>query len=84
MILKLIGLINLTLLHLDIETAQNIANDVKLIFKAENKAAALQLARDTIARYEAKAARAMDCLEHGLEDGIALLCCCCHSGINSV
>ena len=52
---------------------QDIANDVKLIFKAENKAVALQLARDTIARYETKAARAMDCLENGLEDGIAVL-----------
>jgi len=52
---------------------QDIANDVKLIFKAENKTVALQLGRDTIARYEAKAARAMDCLENGLDDGIAVL-----------
>ena len=52
---------------------QDIANDVKLIFKAENKAVALQLARDTIARYETKASKAMDCLENGLEDGIAVL-----------
>ena len=53
---------------------QDIANDVKLIFKAENKDVATQLARDTLARYENKAAtRAMDCLENGLEDGIAVL-----------
>lgn len=52
---------------------QDIANDVKLIFKAENKAVAIQLARDVIARYEDKAPRAMDCLEQGLEDGIAVL-----------
>ena len=52
---------------------QDIANDVALIFKAENKAVAMLLARDTIARYEAKASKAMDCLENGLEDGIAVL-----------
>ena len=52
---------------------QDIANDVKLIFKAENKAVAKQLARETIARYEEKASKAMDCLENGLEDGIAAL-----------
>ena len=52
---------------------QDIANDVALIFKAENKAVAMLLARDNIARYEAKASKAMDCLENGLEDGIAVL-----------
>ena len=52
---------------------QDIANEIKLIFKAENKDIAIQLARDTIARYEGKASRAMDCLENGLEDGIAVL-----------
>ena len=52
---------------------QDIANDIKLIFKAENREVAVQLARETIARYEGKASRAMDCLERGLEDGIAVL-----------
>jgi len=52
---------------------QSIANDVKLIFTAENKEVAVLLARDTIARHEGKASRAMDCLENGLEDGIAVL-----------
>ena len=42
---------------------QDIANDIKLIFKAENKAVALLLARDTVARFESKASRAIDCLE---------------------
>ena len=52
---------------------RDIANDVKLIFTAENKAVAMLLARDTIARYQEKASKAMDCLENGLEDGIAVL-----------
>ena len=52
---------------------QDIANDIKLIFKAENKVIAVQLARETITRYPGKASRAMDCLESGLEDGIAVL-----------
>jgi len=52
---------------------KEIANDVKLIFKAENKAVAIQLARETMARHEDKASKAMDCLENGLEDGIAAL-----------
>ena len=52
---------------------RDITNDVKLIFTAENKEVAMLLARDTIARYQEKASKAMDCLENGLEDGIAVL-----------
>jgi len=52
---------------------KTIASDLKLIFQAENQETALTLAKDLMQRYEQKAKAAIDCLERGLDDGLAVL-----------
>ena len=52
---------------------KTIASDLKLIFQAENQETALRLANDLIQTYGQKAKAAMDCLERGLDDGLAVL-----------
>lgn len=53
---------------------KEIASEVKLIFQADNKDTAIKLARDLIEKFEKDAEKAMDCLENGLEDAVAVLC----------
>jgi len=52
---------------------KEIASAVKLIFQADDKETAMKLARDLIEKFEKDAEKAMDCLENGLEDGLAVL-----------
>lgn len=52
---------------------KDIASELKLIFQAENKKTAMRLARNLIESFSEKAPAAMDCLENGLEDGLAVL-----------
>ena len=50
-----------------------IASDLKLIFQAQNKETALQLAKAFISRHEKQAVKAVDCFENGFEDALAVL-----------
>lgn len=50
-----------------------MASELKLIFQAENKQTALQLAQMLMETYADKAPAAMTCFEKGLEDGLAIL-----------
>jgi len=52
---------------------KTIASDLKLVFQAENQETALKLASDLIEKYEKNAKAAMECLERGLDDGLAVL-----------
>ena len=52
---------------------KDIASELKLIFQAANKDTAVKLAKHLIETYTKKATAAMDCLENGLEDGLAVL-----------
>jgi len=51
----------------------NMAADLKLIFQANNKETAVELAKKFIDRYEKKASKAIDCFEAGFEDALAVL-----------
>ncbi len=52
---------------------QDIAGELKLIFSAPDKTTALRLSKETINKFEDKASKAMDCLENGIEDAIAIM-----------
>lgn len=52
---------------------REIANRLKLIFQASDKNTAKNLAKELISTCEHKAGSAMDCLENGLEDALAVL-----------
>lgn len=52
---------------------KELASELKLIFQAESKKTALKLARDLMEKYEKPAAKAIDCLESGLEDALTVL-----------
>jgi len=51
----------------------DIAEQLKLIFQAENQETAKQLASRLIDQYESKASKAIDCFEQGLEDALTVL-----------
>lgn len=50
-----------------------IAADLKLIFQAQDKETALQLAKSFISKHEKHAPKAVDCFENGFEDALAVL-----------
>jgi len=50
-----------------------IAEQLRLIFQAENKTTARKLANSLLEEFCSKAQRAMDCLENGLEDALSIL-----------
>lgn len=52
---------------------KDLASRLRLVFKAENKSSARKLAADIIHDYAKKAPKAMNCLDHGLEDAITVL-----------
>lgn len=52
---------------------KEIAGELKLIFTAPTKETAIKLSKETINRFESKAPKAMDCLESGLEDALAIM-----------
>lgn len=52
---------------------KELASELKLIFQAENKGTALKLAKNLIEQYSNKADNAIQCLERGLEDALAIL-----------
>jgi len=52
---------------------KEIAGKLALIFTATDKETARALAKTTIAAYESKAAKAMNCLEDGLENALTVL-----------
>lgn len=51
----------------------DMASDLKLIFYADDKETARELAKAFIAKYESKAVKAVDCFEKGFEDALAVL-----------
>lgn len=50
-----------------------IAEQLRLIFQAENKATARKLANSLLKEFASRAERAMNCLESGLEDALSVL-----------
>jgi len=52
---------------------REIAGELRLIFASPNKDMAIKLAKDVICRFESKASKAMNCLETGLEDALAIM-----------
>ena len=50
-----------------------LASRLKLVFAAEDKMTARKLAKEVCEDYEGKAAKAMECLDQGLESAIAVL-----------
>ncbi len=52
---------------------KSIAAEARLIFQAESKDTARKLAKDLIEKYADSATKAMDCLENGLDDRLAVL-----------
>jgi transposase-like protein len=52
---------------------KELTSHLKLIFQAEDKSTATKLAKELITTFESKAAKAMDCLEAGLEEALTIL-----------
>lgn len=52
---------------------KQLASQLKVIFQADDKNTAVNLAKNLITKYENKAGKAMDCLENGLEDTLTCL-----------
>lgn len=50
-----------------------MASDLKLIFQAQDKGTALELAKSFISKHEKHASKAIDCFENGFEDALAIL-----------
>ena len=52
---------------------KEVASQLRLVFKAEDKVTARKLAYDIQEKYSARAGKAMACLDNGLEDAITVL-----------
>ncbi len=52
---------------------KDVANDLRLVFQAENHDMALKLSKDFIEKYASKAQKAVDNFERGFEDALTIL-----------